>query len=110
VDNNRICSKWLREVWDKTTQAAFLEKRMLILNDFKGYQHRNENSTLNLNMDILIIPGRMTSQSQINNVLIYKPPKDQLKYLDENGFYWKFPTNTSRTHSYIMCSTASAVD
>lgn len=42
-----------------------------------------ENSSLNLNIDLLITSGSMMSQSQNHNVVVNKPLKDWLKYLDK---------------------------
>jgi hypothetical protein len=44
-----------------------------------------ENSILNLSIDLLFMSGSMISQSQIHNVVVNKPLKDWLKYLDEAG-------------------------
>lgn len=68
--------KWLREVWCKTTLAAVLKKRMLVLYDFKGYLTQKRKTPLNLNIDLLITSGSMISQSQIHNVVVNKPLKD----------------------------------
>jgi hypothetical protein len=72
--------EWLREVWQRRP-GAFLKKRGMLVSDaFKGHLTEKVKTVASslLNIDLLIIPGGMTSQLQVLDLVANKPFKDRL--------------------------------
>jgi hypothetical protein len=62
---------------------VLLRKReILVLDAFKGHLIPEVRSAIHaLNTDLVVIPGGMTSQFQVLDVIVNKPFKDHLKQL-----------------------------
>jgi hypothetical protein len=75
--------EWLKDVWH-TIPGALLKKRgMLVWDAFKGHLTEKVKSVASnlLNTDLVIIPGGMTSQLQVLDVVVNKSFKDWLRCL-----------------------------
>jgi hypothetical protein len=72
--------KWLKEVWHRRPSALLKKRGMLVLDGFKGHLTEKVKTVASnlLNMDLVIIPGGMTSQLQVLDVIVNKPFKDRL--------------------------------
>jgi hypothetical protein len=75
--------EWLKEVWHRRPGALPKKRGMLVLDAFKGHLiEKVKTVACNLlNMDLVIIPGGMTSQLQILDVVVNKPFRDRLRCL-----------------------------
>lgn len=70
---------WLKNVWSR---VAGLKRRraMLVLDAFKGHLTDSVKKQIaSLHSDLVTIPGGMTSQLQVLDVVVNKPFKDHLK-------------------------------
>jgi hypothetical protein len=68
--------KWLKEVWHRRAGALIKKRGMLVLDAFKGHLTENVKTVAAsnlLNIDLVIIPGGMTSQLQVLDVVVNKP-------------------------------------
>lgn len=71
---------WLKVVWNRRPGALLRQRAMLVLDAFRG--HLTEQVKTNVrdnNTDLVIIPGGMTSQLQVLDVVVNKPFKDKLR-------------------------------
>ncbi|KAK2509148.1 hypothetical protein MC885_012543, partial [Smutsia gigantea] len=85
-----LMQDWLEVVWRRRTGAAPKQRGMLILNGFRGHATDSVKSSMeSMNTDMVIIPGGLTSQLQVLDVVVYKPLNDSqmelcLKQLGRN--------------------------
>lgn len=71
---------WLKVVWNNRPGALLRKRGMLVLDAFRGHLTEPVKAQLeNFNTDLVIIPGGMTSQLQVLDVVVNKPFKDQLR-------------------------------
>lgn len=71
---------WLKTVWNRRPGALLKMKGMLALDAFRGHltpQVKKEVEAMNT--DLVIIPGGMTSQLQVLDVVVNKPFKDHMR-------------------------------
>jgi hypothetical protein len=75
--------EWLKEVWLRRPGALLKKRGKLVLDAFKGNLTEKVKTVASnlLNMDLVIIPGFMTSQLQVLDVVVNKPFKDRLHCL-----------------------------
>lgn len=76
-----LMQDWLDVVWRRRTGAGAPKQRgMLILNGFRGHATDSVKSSMeSLNTDMVIIPGGLTSQLQVLDVVVYKPLNDSVR-------------------------------
>lgn len=75
-----LMQDWLEVVWRRRTGAAPKQRGMLILNSFRGHATDSVKSSMeNMNTDMVIIPGGLTSQLQVLDVVVYKPLNDSVR-------------------------------
>jgi hypothetical protein len=74
--------EWLKEVWHRRPGSLLRKREMLVLDAFKGHLTEKVKTVASnqLNTDLVIIPGGMTSQLQVLHVVVNKPFKDQLRW------------------------------
>lgn len=71
---------WLEVVWRRRTGAVPRQRGMLILNGFRCHATDSVKSSMeNMNTDMVIIPGGLTSQLQVLDVVVYKPLNDSVR-------------------------------
>lgn len=70
----------LKVVWHKRPGALLRRRAMLVLDAFRGHTTVDVKRQIqNLKTDLVIIPGGMTSQLQVLDVVVNKPFKDKLR-------------------------------
>jgi hypothetical protein len=71
--------KWLKEVWHRRPGSLLKKRGMLVLDAFKGHLTEKVKTVASnlLNTDLVIIPGDMTSQLQVLDVVVNKAFKDR---------------------------------
>uniref|UniRef100_A0A674N661 HTH CENPB-type domain-containing protein n=1 Tax=Takifugu rubripes TaxID=31033 RepID=A0A674N661_TAKRU len=70
---------WLKVVWGRRRGGLRKKSNMLILDAFCGHlSHPVKKQVKAMNGDLVIIPGGMTSQLQVLDVVVNKPFKDNL--------------------------------
>ncbi|XP_045402568.1 pogo transposable element with KRAB domain isoform X3 [Lemur catta] len=75
-----LMQDWLEVVWRRRPGAAPKQRGMLILNGFRGHATDSvKNSMDSMNTDMVIIPGGLTSQLQVLDVVVYKPLNDSVR-------------------------------
>ncbi|PNJ17814.1 pogo transposable element with KRAB domain isoform X1 [Pongo pygmaeus] len=75
-----LMQDWLEVVWRRRTGAVPKQRGMLILNGFRGHATDSvKNSMESMNTDMVIIPGGLTSQLQVLDVVVYKPLNDSVR-------------------------------
>ncbi|KAM9241808.1 pogo transposable element with KRAB domain [Dugong dugon] len=75
-----LMQDWLEVVWRRRTGAVPKQRGMLILNGFRGHATDSVKSCMeNMNTDMVIIPGGLTSQLQVLDVVVYKPLNDSVR-------------------------------
>jgi hypothetical protein len=79
---NELMMNWVRVIW-KRKRGTLLNKRgMLVLDAFRGHLTQQVKEEMRKgNTDVLVIPGGMTSQLQVLDVVVNKPFKDHLRQL-----------------------------
>uniref|UniRef100_A0A672HC27 HTH CENPB-type domain-containing protein n=1 Tax=Salarias fasciatus TaxID=181472 RepID=A0A672HC27_SALFA len=71
---------WLKVVWGRRHGGLRKTRNMLVLDAFRGHLTEPVKKQLrSMNGDIVIIPGGMTSQLQVLDVVVNKPFKDNLR-------------------------------
>ena len=71
---------WLSVVWNKRPGALLKKRAMLVLDAFKGHLTTKVKTKIaSLKSDLVVIPGGMTSQLQVLDVVVNKPFKDHLR-------------------------------
>jgi hypothetical protein len=73
-----LMDKWLKEVWHRKPGALLKKRGMLDLDAFKGHLTDKVKTVASnlLNTNLVIIPGGMTSQLQVLDVVVNEPFKD----------------------------------
>ncbi|XP_037362458.1 pogo transposable element with KRAB domain [Talpa occidentalis] len=75
-----LMQDWLEVVWRRRTGAVPKQRGMLILNGFRGHATDSVKSSMeSMNTDMVIIPGGLTSQLQVLDVVVYKPLNDSVR-------------------------------
>lgn len=75
-----LMQDWLEVVWRRRTGAAPKQRGMLILNGFRGHATDSVKSSMeSMDTDMVIIPGGLTSQLQVLDVVVYKPLNDSVR-------------------------------
>eukprot|EP00072_Mus_musculus_P066083 XP_017167846.1 PREDICTED: pogo transposable element with KRAB domain isoform X1 [Mus musculus] len=75
-----LMQDWLEVVWRRRTGAVPRQRGMLILNGFRCHATDSVKSSMeNMNTDMVIIPGGLTSQLQVLDVVVYKPLNDSVR-------------------------------
>uniref|UniRef100_A0A8D0DA03 HTH CENPB-type domain-containing protein n=1 Tax=Sander lucioperca TaxID=283035 RepID=A0A8D0DA03_SANLU len=70
---------WLKVVWGRRCGALHKKRNMLVLDAFRGHLMEPVKTQLRkMNGDLVIIPGGMTSQLQVLDVVVNKSFKDNL--------------------------------
>jgi len=75
---------WLLVVWNRRPGAILRKQGMLVMDVFKGHLTPEIEATVtgsSMNTDLVVIPGGMTLQLQVLDVVVNKPFKDHLKQL-----------------------------
>lgn len=71
---------WLKVVWGRRPGALSKKRNMLVLDAFRGHLTEQVKAQVQkMNGDLVIIPGGMTSQLQVLDVVVNKPFKDNLR-------------------------------
>uniref|UniRef100_A0A3Q1GUX3 Pogo transposable element derived with KRAB domain n=1 Tax=Acanthochromis polyacanthus TaxID=80966 RepID=A0A3Q1GUX3_9TELE len=71
---------WLKVVWGRRRGGLRKTRSMLVLDAFRGHLTEPVKKQLrSMNSDLVIIPGGMTSQLQVLDVVVNKPFKDSLR-------------------------------
>uniref|UniRef100_A0AAQ5X707 HTH CENPB-type domain-containing protein n=1 Tax=Amphiprion ocellaris TaxID=80972 RepID=A0AAQ5X707_AMPOC len=71
---------WLKVVWGRRRWGLRKKRNMLILDAFRGHLSDPVKKQVKaMNGDLVIIPGGMTSQLQVLDVVVNKPFKDNLR-------------------------------
>ena len=71
---------WLKVVWGARYGGLRKRRNMLVLDAFRGHLTEPVKSQVRaMNGDLVIIPGGMTSQLQVLDVVVNKPFKDNLR-------------------------------
>jgi hypothetical protein len=73
--------EWLREVWHRRPEALLKKRGMMVLDAFRGHLTEKVKTVaynLLVNMDLVIIPGGITSQLQVFDVVVNRAFKDGL--------------------------------
>ena len=71
---------WLKVVWGRRPGGLRKKRNMLVLDAFRGHLTEPVKKQLrDMNGDLVIIPGGMTSQLQVLDVVVNKPFKDNLR-------------------------------
>lgn len=77
--SKELMNDWLSVVWKSRPGALLAKKAMLVLDAFKGHLTPDVKSkTASLKSDLVVIPGGLTSQLQVLDVVVNKPFKDHL--------------------------------
>ncbi|KAJ8386439.1 hypothetical protein AAFF_G00170360 [Aldrovandia affinis] len=75
---------WLKVVWGRRRGGLRKRRNMLVLDAFRGHLTEPVKKQVKaMNGDLVIIPGGMTSQLQVLDVVVNKPFKD---HLDQGSF------------------------
>ncbi|XP_072504854.1 pogo transposable element with KRAB domain isoform X1 [Notamacropus eugenii] len=75
-----LMQDWLEVVWKRRTGAVPRQRGMLILNGYRGHATDSvKNSMETMDTDMVIIPGGLTSQLQVLDVVVYKPLNDSVR-------------------------------
>lgn len=79
---NELMVDWVKTIWNRRPGVLLKKRGMLVLDSFKGHLTADvkEEITKN-NTDLVVIPGGMTSQLQVLDVVVNKPFKDHLRQL-----------------------------
>ncbi|KAJ8367215.1 hypothetical protein AAFF_G00324280 [Aldrovandia affinis] len=71
---------WLKVVWGRRRGGLRKRRNMLVLDAFRGHLTEPVKKQVKaMNGDLVIIPGGMTSQLQVLDVVVNKPFKDHLR-------------------------------
>ena len=71
---------WLKVVWGRRRGALHKKRNMLVLDAFRRHSTEPVKTQLRkMNGDLVIVPGGMTSQLQVLDVVVNKPFKDNLR-------------------------------
>uniref|UniRef100_A0A8C4T4I5 DDE-1 domain-containing protein n=1 Tax=Erpetoichthys calabaricus TaxID=27687 RepID=A0A8C4T4I5_ERPCA len=71
---------WLNVIWGKQPSSLRNTRSMVVLDAFRGHLTSGVKEKIEtLNSDLVIIPGGMTSQLQVLDVVVNKPFKDNLR-------------------------------
>ena len=71
---------WLKVVWGAHYGGLSKRRNMLVLDAFRGHLTEPIKSQVRaMNGDLVIIPGGMTSQLQVLDIVVNKPFKDNLR-------------------------------
>lgn len=82
---NELLVDWVKTVWNRRPGALLKQRGMLVLDAFKGHLTPQVKEEINnAKTDLVVIPGGMTSQLQVLDVMVNKPFKDNLKQLYSN--------------------------
>ena len=75
-----LVADWLKVVWGRRPGALLRKRGMLILDSFRGHiTEKIRKQISEMNTDLVVIPGGMTSQLQVLDVVVNKPFKDHLR-------------------------------
>lgn len=75
-----LMQDWLEVVWKRRTGAVPKQRGMLILNGFRCHATDSVKSSMeSMNTDMVIIPGGLTSQLQVLDMVVYKPLNDSVR-------------------------------
>lgn len=80
---NELMIDWLKSVWNRRPGALLKRRGMLVLDAFRGHTTDEVKTLLRdeMSTDLVVIPGGMTSQLQVLDVVVNKPFKDSLRRL-----------------------------
>ena len=84
LDDNEHMKDWLLVVWNRRPGAILRKPGMLVMDVCNGHLTPEIEATLtgsSMNTDLVIIPGGMTLQLQVLDVVVNKPFKDHIKQL-----------------------------
>jgi hypothetical protein len=81
--------EWLKELWHRRPDALLKKRGMLVLDAFKGHLTDKVKTVASnlLNMDLVIIPGGMTSQLHVLDVSLINHSKIDYAACMGNGCY-----------------------
>jgi hypothetical protein len=79
---NEIMMDWVKVVWKRRPGNLLIKHGMLVLDSFKGYLTQQVKEEMRkANTDLVVIPGGITSELQVLDVVANKPFKDHLRQL-----------------------------
>jgi len=81
---SQLMKDWLLVVWNRRPGAVLRKQGMLVMDVFKGHLTPEIEATItgsSMNTDLVIIPGGVTVQLQVLDVVVNKLFKDHLKQL-----------------------------
>jgi hypothetical protein len=80
---SELMVKWLKEVWHRRPGSRLKKRGILVLDAFKGHLTDRVKTVASnlLNTHLVIIPGSITSQLQVLDVVVNKPFKDRVRRL-----------------------------
>ena len=79
---NDLMLDWVKVVWSRRSGALLKKRGMLVLDSFKGHLTQEvKEEVKKANTDLVVIPGGMSSQLQVLDVVVNKPFKDHLRQL-----------------------------
>jgi hypothetical protein len=71
---NKLMMDWVKVIWKRRIGTLLNKRGMLVLDSFKGQLTQKVAEEMRkANTDIVVIPGGMTSQLQVLDVVINKP-------------------------------------
>lgn len=77
---NELVMDWVKVVWNRRPGALLRQRGMLVLDAFRGHLTPQVKKVLeDGHTDLVVIPGGMTSQLQVLDVVVNKPFKDCLR-------------------------------
>lgn len=75
-----LMNDWMKVVWNRRPGAALAKRGMLVLDAFRGHLTDTVKTCASrMKTDLVVIPGGMTGQLQVLDVVVNKPFKDLLK-------------------------------
>jgi hypothetical protein len=79
---NELMMDWVKIIWNQRPGTLPNKRGMLVLDSFKGHLIQQvKEEMIKANTDLVVIPGGMTSQLQVLDVVVNKPFKDHLRRL-----------------------------
>ncbi|XP_015441642.2 pogo transposable element with KRAB domain [Pteropus alecto] len=75
-----LMQDWLEVVWRRRAGALPEQRGLLIVNGFRGHATDAVKSSMaSMDTDMVVIPGGLTSQLQVLDVVVYKPLNDSVR-------------------------------
>ncbi|KAK0153232.1 Pogo transposable element with KRAB domain [Merluccius polli] len=101
---------WLKVVWGARYGGLRKRRNMLVLDAFRGHLTEPVKSQVRaMNGDLVIIPGGMTSQLQVLDVVVNKPFKDNLRKKYRVAPVWQPRTHTDRENPEAVSPSTSII-